>query len=58
MLLIDNVDLFIAELSYDNNFEITEKYNDRHIQVYASNDNILWPAESLTNFQMFCLYWF
>ena len=25
MLLMDDVDLFIAELSYDNNFEITEK---------------------------------
>ena len=25
MLLMDDVDLFIAELSYDNTFEITEK---------------------------------
>ena len=28
MLLMDDVDLFIAGLSYDNNFEITEKNND------------------------------
>ena len=35
MLLMDDVDLFIAELSFDNTFEITEKYNDRHIQLYT-----------------------
>ena len=43
MLLMDDVDLFIAELSYDNNFEITEKNNNRHIQLSTTNDNITWP---------------
>ena len=46
MLLMDDVDLFIAELSYDNNFEITEKNNDRHIQLSTSNNNVLWPKEN------------
>ena len=32
MLLMDDIDLFITELSYDNKFEIKEKNNDRHIQ--------------------------
>ena len=49
MLLMDDVDLFIAELSYDNNFEITEKKNNRRIQVSSTTDNILWPKESLLN---------
>ena len=49
MSLMDDVDLFIAELSYDNTFEITEKNNDRHIQLYTSNDNITWPKENLIN---------
>jgi len=49
MLLMDDVDLFIAELSYDNNFEITEKNNNRHIQLSTISDNILWPKENLIN---------
>ena len=56
MLLMDNVDLYIAELGYDNNFEITEKNNDRHIQLYTSNDNITWPKENLINTAVTYLY--
>ena len=41
MLFMDDVDLFIAELSYDNKFEITEKNNDRHIQLSTTINNIL-----------------
>ena len=40
VLLMDDVDLFFAELSYDNKFEITEKNNDSHIQLSTTNDNI------------------
>ena len=49
MLLMDDVVLFIAELSYDNKFEITERNNDRHIQLATTNDNIAWPNENLIN---------
>ena len=56
MLLMDDVDLFIAELSYDNNFEITEKDNDRHIQLSTTTDNILWPKKSLINIAVSHLY--
>ena len=56
MLLMDDVDLFIVELSYNNNFEITEKNNDRHIQLYTSNDNITWPKENLINTAVTHLY--
>ena len=53
---MDDVDLFIAELSFDNTFEITEKYNDRHIQLYTSNNNIIWPKENLINIAVSFLY--
>ena len=56
MLLMDDVDLFIAELSYDIRFEITEKNNDRHIQLSTTNDNITWPKENLTNIAVSHLY--
>ena len=49
MLLMDDVDLFIAELSYDNKFEITEKNNDRHIQLTTTINNILWPNGNLSD---------
>ena len=55
-LLMDDVDLFIAELSYDNKFEITEKHNDRHIQLSTTNDNITWPKENLINIAVSHLY--
>ena len=56
MLLMDDVDLFIAELSYDNKFEITEKNNDRHIQLSTTISNILWPNENLANIVVSHLY--
>ena len=56
MLLMDDVDLFIAELSYENNFEITEKNNNRHIQLSTTNDNIIWPKENLINIAVSHLY--
>ena len=46
MLLMDDIDLFIAELSYDNKFEITEKNNDIHIQLSTTINNILWPKKT------------
>ena len=55
MLLMDDVDLFIAELSYDNKFEITEKNNDRHIHL-STNDKIIWPKENLINIAVSLLY--
>ena len=55
MLLMDDVNLFIAELSYDNNFEITEKNNNRHIQL-ATIDNILWSKENLIIIAVTYLY--
>ena len=56
MLLMDDVDLFIAELSYDNKFEITEKNNDRHVQLSTTINNILWPNENLNNIAVTHLY--
>ena len=56
MLLMDDVDLFIAVLSYDNKFEITEKNNDRHIQLSTTVNNILWPKENLINIVVSYLY--
>ena len=56
MLLMDDINLFIAELSYDNKFEITEKNNDRHIQLSTTNDNITWPKENLSNIAVSHLY--
>ena len=53
---MDDVDLFIAELSNDNKFEITEKNNDRHIQLSTTNDNITWPKEYLINIAVSHLY--
>ena len=55
-LLMDDVDIFIAELSYDNKFEITEKNNDRHIQLSTTNDNNTWPKENLINIAVSHLY--
>ena len=56
MLLIDDVDLFISEHSYNTNFEITEKNNDRHIQLSTTINNILWPNETLINIVVTYLY--
>ena len=56
MLLMDDVDLFIAVLSYDNKFEITEKNNDRHIQLSTTINNILLPKENLINIVVSYLY--
>ena len=56
MLLMVDVDLFLAELSYDNKFEITEKNNDRHIQLSTTINNILWPKENLINIVVSHLY--
>ena len=56
MLLMDDVDLFITELSYDNNFGITDKNNDRHIQLSTTINNILWSKENLNNIAVTHLY--
>ena len=55
MLLMDDVDLFIDELSYGNTFEITEK-NDRHIQLSTTNNNVVWPKKNLINTAVTHLY--
>ena len=49
MLSMDDVDLFIAELSCDNKFEITDKNNNRHIQLSTTINNILSPKGNLIN---------